>query len=115
MKQTLEILILRVFVPSKFFLGVAMLVDASLTLLINLPISNHSCGCCMLYLSAAQCCIAGFDYTSVGNSTSKKDAQANAAKDMVQYLVRIGQINAIEVPTDTQVTKHEALPSRLMY
>jgi len=46
-----------------------------------------------------QCRIPGFDYVSAGNSTSKKDAQTNAAKDMVQYLVRIGRISPSEVPT----------------
>jgi len=45
-----------------------------------------------------QCRIPGFDYVAAGNSINKKDAQKNAAKDMVQYLVRIGRMNAIEVP-----------------
>ena len=45
-----------------------------------------------------QCRIPGFDYVAAGNSTNKKDAQTNAAKDMVQYLVRIGQLPASEVP-----------------
>ena len=38
------------------------------------------------------------EYVGIGNSTSKKDAQANAARDMVNYLVRMGKINAKEVP-----------------
>lgn len=45
-----------------------------------------------------QCRIPGFDYVAAGNSTNKKDAQTNAAKDMVQYLVRIGRLSASEVP-----------------
>ena len=40
----------------------------------------------------------GFNYTAAGNSTNKKDAQANAARDMIQFLVRQGQIAAAEVP-----------------
>lgn len=40
----------------------------------------------------------GFDYVAIGNSTSKKDAQANAARDFVQYLVRIGKMATSEVP-----------------
>lgn len=34
----------------------------------------------------------------MGNSTNKKDAQANAARDFVNYLVRVGEMNAAEVP-----------------
>lgn len=34
----------------------------------------------------------------MGNSTNKKDAQANAARDFVNYLVRVGQMSASEVP-----------------
>lgn len=45
-----------------------------------------------------QCRIAGRDYAAVGNSTSKKDAQTNAARDMVQYLVRVGEMKQSEVP-----------------
>jgi len=50
-----------------------------------------------------QCRIPGFDYVAAGNSTNKKDAQANAAKDMVQYLVRVGRLSAGEVPEFVQV------------
>lgn len=42
--------------------------------------------------------VAGFDYIGVGNSTNKKDAQANAARDMVNYLVRLGHIKQADVP-----------------
>lgn len=34
----------------------------------------------------------------MGNSTNKKDAQTNAARDFVNYLVRIGEMTAAEVP-----------------
>ncbi|BFZ19925.1 hypothetical protein BsWGS_22965 [Bradybaena similaris] len=39
-----------------------------------------------------------FDYVGAGNSTNKKDAQANAAKDFLQYLVRVGRLSSDEVP-----------------
>ncbi|XP_028328850.1 ATP-dependent RNA helicase A isoform X2 [Gouania willdenowi] len=42
--------------------------------------------------------VDGFNYTGMGNSTSKKDAQSNAARDFVNYLVRVGEISAAEVP-----------------
>lgn len=35
----------------------------------------------------------------MGNSTNKKDAQTNAARDFVNFLVRIGELNATDVPT----------------
>ena len=40
----------------------------------------------------------GYDYVGAGNSTSKKDAMANAAKDFCSYLVRIGDMGQAEVP-----------------
>ncbi|XP_072367341.1 ATP-dependent RNA helicase A isoform X2 [Scyliorhinus torazame] len=43
--------------------------------------------------------IDGFNYTGMGNSTSKKDAQTNAARDFVNYLVRTGAMKADEVPS----------------
>ncbi|KAM6948661.1 ATP-dependent RNA helicase A [Aplochiton taeniatus] len=42
--------------------------------------------------------VEGFNYTGMGNSTNKKDAQSNAARDFVNYLVRVGEMNAAEVP-----------------
>nr|XP_040028378.1 ATP-dependent RNA helicase A isoform X2 [Gasterosteus aculeatus aculeatus] len=39
-----------------------------------------------------------YNYIGMGNSTNKKDAQTNAARDFVNYLVRIGEMNAAEVP-----------------
>uniref|UniRef100_A0A8K9UAZ0 RNA helicase n=1 Tax=Oncorhynchus mykiss TaxID=8022 RepID=A0A8K9UAZ0_ONCMY len=41
--------------------------------------------------------IEGFNYTGMGNSTNKKDSQANAARDLVNYLVGAGEMNAAEV------------------
>ena len=40
----------------------------------------------------------GFAYTGVGNSTSKKDAQSNAALDFCQFLVRSGMVNQNDLP-----------------
>lgn len=37
----------------------------------------------------------------MGNSTNKKDAQTNAARDFVNFLVRIGEVTATEVPAVT--------------
>ncbi|KAH8390969.1 hypothetical protein KR215_002892 [Drosophila sulfurigaster] len=39
-------------------------------------------------------------YIAVGNSTNKKDAEKNASRDYVNYLVRTGKINAKDVPMD---------------
>ena len=43
--------------------------------------------------------VQGFDYVGVGNSTNKKDAQSNCARDFVQYLVRLGHVKQSEVPS----------------
>ena len=47
----------------------------------------------------------GIVYTGMGNSTNKKDAQTNAARDFCNYLVRQGEMTAEEVPAmgQTQV------------
>uniref|UniRef100_A0A8C6T2E8 RNA helicase n=1 Tax=Neogobius melanostomus TaxID=47308 RepID=A0A8C6T2E8_9GOBI len=42
--------------------------------------------------------VDGYNYIGMGNSTNKKDAQSNAARDFVNYLVRMGEMNAAEVP-----------------
>lgn len=42
--------------------------------------------------------VEGHDYVGLGNSTNKKDAQANAARDYGSYLIREGYINASELP-----------------
>ncbi|XP_078685093.1 ATP-dependent RNA helicase A-like isoform X1 [Branchiostoma floridae x Branchiostoma belcheri] len=42
--------------------------------------------------------VPGYDYVGAGNSTSKKDAQTNAARDFVMYLVRTGEVSQAEVP-----------------
>uniref|UniRef100_A0A8C2ZEU1 RNA helicase n=2 Tax=Cyclopterus lumpus TaxID=8103 RepID=A0A8C2ZEU1_CYCLU len=42
--------------------------------------------------------VESYSYTGMGNSTNKKDAQTNAARDFVNYLVRTGEMSAAEVP-----------------
>ncbi|XP_075689242.1 ATP-dependent RNA helicase A isoform X2 [Rhinoderma darwinii] len=42
--------------------------------------------------------VDGHNYTGMGNSSNKKDAQSNAARDFVNYLVRIGEVRSDEVP-----------------
>ena len=42
--------------------------------------------------------VPGFEYVAAGNSTNKKDAQANAARDFVAFLVRQGYMqNRLEL------------------
>ncbi len=45
----------------------------------------------------------GYSYVGAGVSTSKKDAQANAARDFIQFLVRQGEMNDTEAPDLNQV------------
>ncbi|GFY54117.1 ATP-dependent RNA helicase A, partial [Trichonephila inaurata madagascariensis] len=47
--------------------------------------------------------VQGYDYVGVGNSTNKKDAQTNAARDFLLYLVRAGKISQSEVPVELPV------------
>lgn len=49
-----------------------------------------------------QLSVEGYPYTGMGNSTNKKDAQTNAARDFCQYLVRQGHMQANEVPAMSQ-------------
>lgn len=42
--------------------------------------------------------VEGLPYVGLGNSTNKKDAQANAARDFGNFLVREGLINSSELP-----------------
>ena len=42
--------------------------------------------------------VQGYPYTAVGNSTTKKDAQLNAATDFLQYLIRKGEIDPNDAP-----------------
>lgn len=47
--------------------------------------------------------IPGYDYVGAGNSTNKKDAQGNAARDYVNYLVRTNCVNPSDVPKDAGI------------
>ncbi|NWH38586.1 DHX9 helicase, partial [Chloropsis hardwickii] len=42
--------------------------------------------------------VEGFNYVGMGNSTNKKDAQSNAARDFINYLVRVNEIKRDELP-----------------
>ena len=55
---------------------------------------------CFLTLTSAplQVRVDTYNYIGMGNSTNKKDAQTNAARDFVNYLVRLGEMSAAEVP-----------------
>lgn len=44
-----------------------------------------------------------YNYTAFGNSTNKKDAQSNAAKDFLVYLVRQGLLSQSEIPQDSGI------------
>lgn len=44
--------------------------------------------------------LPGFPYVGAGNSTNKKEAEKNAAKDFVNYLVRSGKLNDSDVPRE---------------
>lgn len=57
--------------------------------------------------------VAGVPYVGAGNSTNKKDAEKNAARDFINFLVRSGQINANEVPA-TAIEQGGALPARVI-
>uniref|UniRef100_T1GLX8 DRBM domain-containing protein n=1 Tax=Megaselia scalaris TaxID=36166 RepID=T1GLX8_MEGSC len=54
--------------------------------------------------------VASFSYVGAGNSTNKKDAEKNAAKDFVNFLVRNGNIQASEVPGDAGVGQDNFAP-----
>ncbi|XP_037132075.1 ATP-dependent RNA helicase A isoform X2 [Syngnathus acus] len=55
--------------------------------------------------------VDGFNYTGMGNSTNKKDAQSNAARDFVNFLVRVGEMSAAEVPAlGAGVAQHAGVP-----
>lgn len=45
--------------------------------------------------------VSGYPYVGAGNSTNKKDAEKNASRDFVCFLVRSGKIKEGDVPSDT--------------
>jgi len=42
--------------------------------------------------------VTGHNYVGVGNSTNKRDAQGNASKDYLSYLIRQGLVSASSLP-----------------
>ncbi|SPP75832.1 dosage compensation regulator isoform X1 [Drosophila guanche] len=50
-------------------------------------------------------------YIGVGNSTNKKDAEKNACRDYVNYLVRTGKLNATDVPGEAGALAPGRFPS----
>lgn len=42
-----------------------------------------------------------YQYVGVGNSVTKKDAERNAARDFINYLVRSGVLRVEDVPVET--------------
>ncbi|XP_028151062.2 dosage compensation regulator [Diabrotica virgifera virgifera] len=53
--------------------------------------------------------IDGYNYVGAGNSTNKKDAQSNASKDFISFLVRQGMINKNEVPAEIDAAPTPAI------
>lgn len=52
-----------------------------------------------------------YTYVGVGNSTTKKDAEKNAARDFISFLVRTNVIRGDQVPTDVSDGSGSAHPS----
>lgn len=57
--------------------------------------------------------VDGFNYVGVGNSTNKKDAQSNAARDFISFLVRQALVNPNEVPTDLGLVGNSSAPGKI--
>ena len=51
--------------------------------------------------------VPSYSYVGVGNSTTKKEAQFNAAKDFIQFLVRQGKIDEKDLPSDVGTFWHQ--------
>ncbi|XP_041985514.1 dosage compensation regulator [Aricia agestis] len=47
--------------------------------------------------------VDGYAYVGAGNSATKKEAEKNASRDFLNFLVRSGEVPASEVPGDVQV------------
>lgn len=57
--------------------------------------------------------IVGHNYVGAGNSTNKKDAQSNAARDFVNYLIRQGMVARSDVPFDIDAAPVLSGPSKI--
>jgi len=53
-----------------------------------------------------------FSYVAVGNSTNKKDAEKNASRDYVNYLVREGKLSPKDVPVDATAPQGDSSGGR---
>lgn len=47
--------------------------------------------------------VDGYSYVGAGNSVTKKEAQKNASRDFINFLVRSGEVSASDVPDDVGV------------
>lgn len=47
--------------------------------------------------------LEGYSYVAAGNSVTKKEAQKNASRDFLNFLVRSGELSASDVPEDVIV------------
>lgn len=53
--------------------------------------------------------VDGCPYVAVGNSTVKKDSEKNASRDYVNYLIRVGKLNAKDVPVDPSAPQSDSV------
>lgn len=47
--------------------------------------------------------VPNYPYVAAGNSTNKKDAERNAARDFMSFLVRTGKVNGSDIPGDAGI------------
>lgn len=57
--------------------------------------------------------VEGFNYVGAGNSTNKKDAQSNAARDFVSFLARQALVDPKDVPADMGSIGSNSVPGEL--
>lgn len=55
--------------------------------------------------------VNGISYVGTGNASNKKDAEKNAARDFINYLVQMGELNANYVPKGA-IDQSNSMPSR---
>lgn len=51
--------------------------------------------------------VQGYRYVGFGNSSNKKDAEKNASRDFINFLVREGKVNEREIPQSEQPTEFQ--------
>lgn len=72
--------------------------DCWITIFFKVPELHLGQSLNKLFSSLLKVRVEGYNYIGMGNSTNKKDAQSNAARDFVNYLVRINEVKSEEVP-----------------